>query len=439
MANLYIRSTDGNDADNGSTWALAKAKLAGADAIDTAGDDIYLSQVHSESSATTVALSFAGTNAAPTRILCVNDGAEPPTTLTTGAIVATTGANPLRITGNLYCEGVQFKAGDGNGLIQLAPNYTAGAYTQRYVNCEMYLGDTNAGSSINIGASESRGQTNFVNTNFRLSNAGQKIFVNGKMHIVGGAISAGTSALSYLFSFNTSATAVEVLVEGFDFSVLPAAFDIMLAPARPGIVVVRGCTMPASWSGDLISAAITCPTFRAELYDCTNATTTWLQWIEDYCGTIKAETTLVRTGSLAPYSLNMTSNAKANEAFGHLKSNEIFLGVGTPGSAQTATFEILHDSVTNLTDAEIWVEVEYRDTSGSRRSVEITDKRVTVLATPTDQTTSAVAWTTTGMTNPNKQKLSVTFTPQVAGYSVARIVLAKPSKTVYVDTDSGVV
>ena len=88
---------------------------------------------------------------------------------------------------------------------------------------------------------------------------------------------------------------------------------------------------------------------------------------------------------------------------------------------------------------EIWVEVEYRDTSGSRRSVEITDHRATLLTTAADQTTSSATWTTTGLTNPNKQKLAVTFTPQVAGYSVARIVLAKPSKTVYVDTDSGVV
>ena len=37
MAVLYVRSTDGDDADNGSTWALAKATLAGAFAAAAEG------------------------------------------------------------------------------------------------------------------------------------------------------------------------------------------------------------------------------------------------------------------------------------------------------------------------------------------------------------------------------------------------------------------
>ena len=30
MANIFVRSTDGSDADSGATWALAKAPLTGA-------------------------------------------------------------------------------------------------------------------------------------------------------------------------------------------------------------------------------------------------------------------------------------------------------------------------------------------------------------------------------------------------------------------------
>ena len=37
------------------------------------------------------------------------------------------------------------------------------------------------------------------------------------------------------------------------------------------------------------------------------------------------------------------------------------------------------------------------------------------------------------MSNPNTQKLSVTITPQEAGYMQAKVYLAKASKTVYVD------
>jgi len=438
MTTYYVKSTATGTAD-GLSWANAFLTLAAAAAVDAAGDTIYVSQAHNETSAAAVTLSFAGTDASPVRVICANDAAEPPTAVATGAVVATTGANAIRVYGNVYMEGIRLKAGNGNNVISLYLNNLAGNYRQHYVNCELYLGDTNTGGAISVGLTDELHETTFTNCTFRLSTVGQKITLNNKVVIKGGGVTSGTPAITPFFSTATGGSTVDALVEGFDFSVLSTSFGIVAAPSRSGSYVIRGCTMPASWSGNLISGAITNAAIRIALYDCDNTTADWLHWVEDYSGQIKAETVLVRTGSLAPYSLKMATNAKANEAFGPLKSNEIFLAVGTPGSAQTATFEILHDSVTNLTDGEIWVEVEYRDTSGSRRSVEITDHRATLLTTAADQTTSSATWTTTGLTNPNKQKLAVTFTPQVAGYSVARIVLAKPSKTVYVDTDSGVV
>jgi hypothetical protein len=56
------------------------------------------------------------------------------------------------------------------------------------------------------------------------------------------------------------------------------------------------------------------------------------------------------------------------------------------------------------------------------------------LTTPAAQTASTATWTTTGLTTPNTQKLEVTFTPQKKGLVQARVVLAKASKTIYVDS-----
>jgi hypothetical protein len=53
----YLDSAAGNDANNGTTWALAKATVAGIDAIDTAGDTIYVAQTHSETTAAAVSYS----------------------------------------------------------------------------------------------------------------------------------------------------------------------------------------------------------------------------------------------------------------------------------------------------------------------------------------------------------------------------------------------
>src|SRR3990167_2296817 len=89
MANIYVRSTDGSDADDGSTWALAKATLAGALAIATSADTIWVSQNHAETAAGNKSHTFPTTPGL--RVLCGNDAAEPPTALATTATVTTTG------------------------------------------------------------------------------------------------------------------------------------------------------------------------------------------------------------------------------------------------------------------------------------------------------------------------------------------------------------
>ena len=114
MANIYVRSTDGNDADNGSTWALAKATIFGALAIAAAGDTIYVSQVHAESSAGAAGGTSSGVDSNPVKMICGNDGAEPPTASATTATVASTGNNAIGINGPIYIYGIAFDAASGS-------------------------------------------------------------------------------------------------------------------------------------------------------------------------------------------------------------------------------------------------------------------------------------------------------------------------------------
>lgn len=148
-----------------------------------------------------------------------------------------------------------------------------------------------------------------------------------------------------------------------------------------------------------------------------------------------SETTLVRTGGASDGTTALSwkvvsdTTATFNRPF---ITQEIVQWNETTGSSVTATVEILHDSATNLTDAEVWVEVMYLGTSGVPLGEWISDRKADVLASAADQTTSGATWTTTGMSNPNKQKLSVTFTPQEKGFVHARVCIAKASKTLYV-------
>ena len=85
-----------------------------------------------------------------------------------------------------------------------------------------------------------------------------------------------------------------------------------------------------------------------------------------------------------------------------------------------------------MTDQQIWLEVQYLGTSGFPLGAFIDDAAADYLAVASNQTASSVAWTTTGLTNPNKQKLSVTFTPQEKGFIHAVVKVAMASKTVFI-------
>jgi hypothetical protein len=129
----------------------------------------------------------------------------------------------------------------------------------------------------------------------------------------------------------------------------------------------------------------------------------------------------------------MVSNADAEWSHQTLDSPEIVKWNETTGSSVTATVEFVHDSTTNMTDKEIWIEVMYLGTSGVPLGSFITDAAANYLSSAADQTDSSETWTTTGLTNPNTQKLSVSFTPQEKGFVHAVVKVAVASKTVYVD------
>ena len=93
----------------------------------------------------------------------------------------------------------------------------------------------------------------------------------------------------------------------------------------------------------------------------------------------------------------------------------------------------MHDSLSNLQNDQIWSEVEYLGTAGFPQAGIVNNRKADEFAAAADHTVSIQAWTTTGLTNVNKQKLALTVTPQMKGWFRVRVMLAKPSYTVYVD------
>lgn len=441
MATLYVRSTDGSDADNGTTWALAKATIAGVSAIDAAGDTIYISQNHAEAPGGTITFAGAGTNASPLKVICGNDAAEPPTAVATSATVTSVGA--MSLNGALYWYGTTFISSTSITL-----NGTAANNTQFFESCSFRT--TAAGVSGFIQTATSQNNTYLTtlrNCTLKFAHANNYFASYGYTVIEGGSAVSGTTTPTNLFRFASDRSHSNLLVSGFDFSNFASTINLCstTSSVSSGKMVFRDCKLPASWSGSLVASGLVGLGQRFEMYNCDSTDTNYSLWVEDYAGSIKQETTIVRTGGASDgttgLSWKMVTSSTASYPTIRLESPEIHVWNSTLSSV-TATVEIVHDTNvaggqgtgtgSRFQDNEIWLEVMYLGTSGVPLGTWASDAPADVLAAAADQTDSSETWTTTGLTTPQTQKLSVTFTAQEKGFVVAKVVMAKASKTVYV-------
>lgn len=443
MAIIYLRSTDGSDSNDGSTWALAKATLAAALTAAGAGGTVYVSRDHAETQATAMNLDSPGTAASPVRVLCVNDAAEPPTALATTATVSTTGNAAMNFTaGYVYCYGVTFNCGSGfNNARMNFGALTTSSWWWRIERGKLALVATGNDMPIivgtSVGAGVGTGQLELVDTVVSFAHAAQHIRVHRNFSWRGPSDAAGTvgtapTALIVIPGRGVSGPTVKV--SGVDLSAASGAL-VDVAGAAGARVSFENCKLHAS-------ATVTTGTpfgpngTIVELVNCDSADTNYNYHRHSYQGDITDETTIVRTDGASngdvPFSLKMVSSANA-KFFSPLESPPVTVWNETTGSAITVSIPVVTDGVT-LTDAEAWIEVEYLGTSGFPLSTIASDRAADILATPANQTTDATStWTTTGLSSPLKQTLSVSITPQEKGLIRARVMLARASTTMYVD------
>lgn len=437
MAEIYVKSTAGGAA-TGADWTNAFLTAAAAAAVDAAGDSIYFSQSHSESTASALALAFAGTLASPTKLIGVSDAAIPPTDVSSTAIIATNGASSITLTGaGIYAKGLNFSSGSGSSAASFT--YAVDAGSIQLNDCTITLNNTSATSRVYFGSATASANTKVVcnNVGFKLGNVSHNINVlNADAEFNECYLISGTASPTSLFGL--SGSAAKIRSTGLDLTNAGTGITLFAASVQSNLdAIFRGTKFPDGWSGSIFSVSPLAPGVRAELHNYSIGTTEHQLLVETYAGSIASELTVVRSGGAsdgAAFSWAMVSNANAGYPLNPLVSPELPPVWNTAtGASKTVTVEVLHDSTTALTDAEMWLEVMYLGTSGTLLQSVVADCKASIIATAADQTTSMATWTTTGLTNPNKQKLSVAITPQEAGYIQARVFLAKASNTVYVD------
>lgn len=434
MSDTYVRFSDGLDTDNGTTWALAKKTLAGAAAIAAAGEYVYVSSTSEETNAAATSVTFTATGTVnnPIKLVSVSDSSEPPTTLTPGAIVSVTVNAALSITGYLYIEGITFKSA---GSISIG---TAGNGNIQANNCILETTNTGSSGTFILGGSGNIGIWHrYNNLSLKFANAANGVLaITGNVSINGGSILPSVTG-SAIFGFAGDRTYANLTVDNFDFSSASSTVNLIRVSAvAPVTAVIKNSRLPTSWSGSLVSATPN-PGARYSMYNCWGSAINYSLWIETYSGNIRDNVTITKSGGASdgttPISWKMAATANANEFVAPLISDDMAVWIDSVGTSKTITVDIIHDSTTALKDNEVWLDVSFLGSSSYPLGTPSSDKRATIFASAVDQATSSATWTTTGLTNPNKQKLEVTFTPNMKGFVYARVCLAKPSYTIYVD------
>jgi hypothetical protein len=420
--------------------------MAGAITDAAAGNTIYVSDNHDETTAAAITLTFPGDNASPNRVLCVDDSAEPPTALaTTGIIKTTTGANSRNIIvqGSAYVEGLTFAPAYG-----AATNYaniqlnTAAPDIQKYVKCAFVsngINNSNKYLRLSSGTGNSFVHLDDCTIDMGGGTSSPGVTLYNRVDITGGSY---LNPPSVLFTPKTDAGRTFVCtISGMDLSAAGSGCSLVnVTTLGAGIIGFINCKLGAS-------VALTTGTWpgyggRVRVHNSDSADTQGFMYEEDYAGYVTRETTIKMTGGASDgttgYSWKMVSSAGAEYPMIPFVSPVMVTWNDTTGSSITVTAEIVHDSQgagtgSDFQDDEIWLEVLYLGTSGFPLGGYITNAKATVLSTAADHPNSSETWTTTGLTTPVKQSLSVSFTPQEKGYVHATVRLAKASKTVYVN------
>jgi len=435
MAIVYLRSTDGNDADDGSTWALAKATLAAALTAAGAGGTVYVSQAHAETQAGAMVLTSPGTEASPVLVVCVSDAAEPPTTRASTATVTVSGAAVISFRGSAYSYGVDYLSAHTLGAFAVGASSTVASWSFDEV---LFSLTASASNRWSLGGSSSGSIARLRNCVFKFANVGARIRVGGKLIWTGNnsSVDASGSIPTFLFDAPGGLDAAIAVIEGVDLSALGSGKALVgVTAADSGDFLFLNCKLGSSVS--ILSGAIAAHGgVRVRLINCDSGDTQYRYAQALYEGMETSETTIVRSGGATdrttPIALKIVTTAGASARWPYESLPMEFWNESL--SALTVTIPVLTDNVT-LTDAEAWLEVEYLGTSGFPLGVFASDRVADpIFGTPANQTTDATSsWTTTGLGTPVKQSLSVTFTPAEKGIVRARVCIAKASTTVYYD------
>lgn len=392
---------------SGSTanWTFAHIRMDWIATAMSAGDTLYVSNNHNETTAIGITITFHGTNTSPNIILCVSDSAAPPTALAKTGMVSTSTVSPtLAIGGSLYAYGVIFQMGTGSvsgTSLNLNAN-TANTY-QKYDYCEFWITGTSTANRLTAGTAPGESAITILqDCSFKFAHAGQGIqSLQGKLEIIRGVVLSGTSLTNGLLDMAGTSRGGAYNIKGVDLSNIGTSCPIFKVGAgTTPKAVVSNCKLPSSWSSTFTSGTLRSGD-RFEGYNLDSGDTNYKAYVDDFSGIVRDFTTLYPAGTdgiklnaaAVPLSYKMAASSNCKYPLTPLIGMDR-IAVNESTSSQTATVEIIHNESAALKDNEVWLEVDYAHDSASTQFKTLTDCATDILTAGTAQATSTEAWDT---------------------------------------------
>lgn len=429
MADRYVWS-GATGTGTGADWTNAHTSITTAITAGAAGDRYFIAHDHAET--LTATITWKGTITAPDSLICVDRaGSNSYADLRTTATISFNVTAAVTFGGVLgYCYGVVWNIGTST-TANFGISFGSSNGARKAERCTFNFGSTGTGS-------KTIGGTGLVLVNCNVSyaaNASSILSAQGTPQIINepgfpfltGTVSRVGAGGMIMANLNASSTELR----GLDLSGIGGR---IWQSGSYGIHRAVNCKLSTT---TLSSLHWGCDThvIYFEVANCSVAGAMVPDTRMGRGGTLTVETVVVRTDGASdgttPVSWKIvpTTDNRAEVPF------ETFEGViwnETVGSPKTLTVHVINGDGVTLTDEDIYVDVEYLSDANVPASSRSADAVATLSSPVAQADDSATAWTTTGLTTPVKQKLEVTFTPQMKGLIRWRVKYAKTSTTVYV-------
>lgn len=407
------------------------------------GNTVYVGDNHAETQSTS--LNLAGSSALMARILChAASGPYPPTTLTTGATLTTTTGSPIAFTlqGSFYFYGLAFSgatSGSSGAYITLQPASVGQVHNWYYFDhCSFRIGTTGANGNMIFSTGGASAWSTFIldNTTMKFLATSQFLVVQSCQFLwrnTGQILESGSSVPAVLFK-PSGANLATIMLEGLDLSQLTGSVFDNVGASTIGSLTVKDCKLNATTS-------ITTPIntgMTVQLATSDSGATSYKSSRYSYEAVETTETSIVRTGGYADPQGQAQSRKIATTAntqwLRPYQAQPLSVWNGGIGSSKTVTVYGTVNSASLPANDEIWLEVSGLTNASFPVGSIVTTTKSNVLSAGSAGVSDGSTWGGGGSgAGWSPFKLVATLTPQMPGYLIPQVKVAKASATVYID------